>query len=187
MNIISLLKEEQRSYRISLEEDVQDSTGAAMVPVPGSSLAAKTLFPTSYPRNSKAVKLKQIPTTSMEEFLMKLQELQAQIAAEQQMQQQNEAFNLQKIIGRNFGHIVLGGAMSLPVSAGYHMSKEQPKYVPDTPVTITQRAVKAQDDLQKSAETEEPKSTSTINGLKSSQEKKDKPVDVIKDMLTPHL
>jgi GH24 family phage-related lysozyme (muramidase) len=184
MNIISILKEEQKQYRMSLLEDIQDSTGAAMVPVPGSSLAARTLFPTSYPRDAKKIKLKQIPTTSMEEFLMKLQELQAQMA--QQMQQQNEGVNL-NTIARNFGHVVLGGALSLPVTAAYHASKEIPKFVPNNPVTLTQRAIKQNAEINAQRETQTPQSPSTINKLKASEKKEDKPVDVVKDMLTPHL
>jgi hypothetical protein len=89
MNIVSVLKEEQKSYRMSLYEDIQDSSGAAMVPVPGSSQAQKTLFPTSYPRNSKPIKLKVLPMKTMEEFLMKLQLLQ-NMAAQQQAAQQPE-------------------------------------------------------------------------------------------------
>lgn len=90
MDVIALLKEEQKQYRMYLLEDIQDSSGAAVIATPGSSPAQKTLFPTSYPRHGTKIKLKVLPMKTMEDFLMKLQLLQnmaAQQGAENPLQQ----------------------------------------------------------------------------------------------------
>lgn len=91
MDIVKILKEEQREYNLSLLEDIQDSSGAAVQFSPGGkSPAAETLFPTSFPRNKTKIILKRIPTTSMEDFLMRLQLIQNMAAKEQQEQQPEE-------------------------------------------------------------------------------------------------
>lgn len=90
MDILKILKEEQKEYKLSLLEDIQDSSGAAVQFSPGGkSPAAQTLFPTAFPRNKTKITLKRIPTTSMENFLMKLQLIQ-NMSAKQQEQQPDE-------------------------------------------------------------------------------------------------
>jgi len=94
MDILKTLKEEQKEYRLTLLEDIQDRDGGAVTMIPGkSSPAAETLFPSSYPRDAKKIVLKRIPTTSMEDFLMRLQliqNMQAQQEAEAEQQPQDQ-------------------------------------------------------------------------------------------------
>jgi len=103
MNIISVLKEEQKEYRLLLQEDVQDNSGASMVPAPGTSASSQTLFPTSYPRGGKKLILKKLQQGSMErtiELIRMQQEMEARLLAKQQGQPnpQMEAFNIKQTI-----------------------------------------------------------------------------------------
>ena len=139
MNILSILKEEQSSYRkMLLEAEYQDTTGAAMVPTPGSTPASKSLYPTSFPRNGGIkFKLKFLKQRSMEETLQILQQIQQQEMQQQQLaQQQQQAQGQQQpqmeSVGKrtinNLKSFVLGSALALPVIGGYNAltNKEQP-------------------------------------------------------------
>jgi len=128
MNILSILKEEQSSYRkMLLEAEYQDTTGAAMVPTPGSTPASKSLYPTSFPRNGGVkFKLKFLKQRSMEETLQILQQIQ-----QQEMQQQQQQPQMESVVKRTINNLksfVLGSALALPVVAGYNAltNKEQP-------------------------------------------------------------
>ena len=93
MDIVSVLKEEQKEYRMSLLEDIQDSSGAAIIAMPAQTPARASISkPTSAPRNGKQIKLKLLQMKCMDDFLMKLQLMQ-NMAAQQQPEQppQDEA------------------------------------------------------------------------------------------------
>ena len=139
MNILSILKEEQSSYRkMLLEAEYQDTTGAAMVPTPGSTPASKSLYPTSFPRNGGVkFKLKFLKQRSMEETLQILQQIQQQEMQQQQLAQQQQQAQgqqqpqMESVVKRtinNLKHFVLGSALALPVVGGYNAltNKEQP-------------------------------------------------------------
>ena len=132
MNILSILKEEQSSYRkMLLEAEYQDTTGAAMVPTPGSTPASKSLYPTSFHRNGGIkFKLKFLKQRSMEETLQILQQIQQQEMQQQQAQgqQQPQMESVGKRTINNLKSFVLGSALALPVIGGYNAltNKEQP-------------------------------------------------------------
>ena len=102
MNILSILKEEQSSYRkMLLEAEYQDTTGAAMVPTPGSTPASKSLYPTSFPRNGGVkFKLKFLKQRSMEETLQILQQIQ-----QQEMQQQQQQPQMESVVKRTINNL----------------------------------------------------------------------------------
>ena len=132
MNILSIVKEEQSSYRkMLLEAEYQDTTGAAMVPTPGSTPASKSLYPTSFHRNGGIkFKLKFLKQRSMEETLQILQQIQQQEMQQQQAQgqQQPQMESVGKRTINNLKSFVLGSALALPVIGGYNAltNKEQP-------------------------------------------------------------
>ena len=199
MDILKTLKEEQKEYRNILLEDIQDRDGAAVTMTPdGKSPAAQTLFPTSYSRDAKKIILKRIPTTSMEDFLMKLQLLQnmqakqeaQQAQAEQQPDEQQVAANeeflndvrkflFEKKVINMFGPKTLSSLAALSVAGGIGLGgKAFEKSMGSTDTAITTKAPEKQtlkiNDLKKS--TEKPKET-----------KEEKPTNVVGDMLVPHL
>jgi hypothetical protein len=199
MDILKTLKEEQKEYRNILLEDIQDRDGAAVTMTPdGKSPAAQTLFPTSYSRDAKKILLKRIPTTSMEDFLMKLQLLQnmqakqeaKQAQAEQQPDEQQVAANeeflndvrkflFEKKVINMFGPKTLNSLAALSVAGGIGLGgKAFEKSMGSTDTAITTKAPEKQilkiNDLKKS--TEKPKET-----------KEEKPTNVVGDMLVPHL
>jgi GH24 family phage-related lysozyme (muramidase) len=97
MNIVSILKEEQKEYRMSLLEDIQDSSGAAVLSVPGLTPAqASVAKPTSASRESRSIKTKILKMKTMEEFLMKLQLIQNMQAQQEQQAQEQENQQVQQ-------------------------------------------------------------------------------------------
>jgi len=133
MNIISLLKEQQLEYQYIVETyDIssnQAGNSGAMVSTPGTSAASQTLYPTSEPRDKKLkFKLIRIPTTTMEDALIRLQMLRDM---QQQQLAQQEQPQMESVVKRtinNLKHFVLGSALALPVIAGYNAitNREQP-------------------------------------------------------------
>jgi GH24 family phage-related lysozyme (muramidase) len=202
MDILKTLKEEQKEYHLTLLEDIQDRDGGSVTMTPGkSSPAAETLFPTSYPRDAKKIILKRIPTTSMEDFLMRLQliqNMQAQQEAEQQEQQPDEeqvaaneeflnsvlTFLNEKKVFNMFGPKTMNTLAALSVAGGMGLgAKAFEKSVDSKDSPISSKS-----SLSKAPE----KQTLKINNLKKSTEKpveakEEKPTDVVGDMLVPHL
>lgn len=196
MDILKTLKEEQKEYRLTLLEDIQDNTGATVAMTPGkSSPAAETLFPTAYPRDSKKIVLKKIPTTSMEEFLMRLQliqNMQAQQQAEEQpqeeqseeQQQTNEEFlnNVREFLFEKksfniFGPKTLNSLAALSVAGGIGLAGKS--FEKSSEVEKKDNiAVRAQAPKQEVLK---------IKDLKQSEKVEEKPKDVVSDMLVPHL
>lgn len=193
MDLIALLKEEQTEYRMSLLEDIQDSSGASIQLSPGkSSPAASTLFPTSYPRNKKKVLLKRIPMTSMEDFLRKFQLIQNMVAQQQEQQPQEDQnqeqaneqflndvreFLFEKKVFNLFGPKTLNSLAALSVAGGIGLGGKAFEKNVDT--KVTQLSSKAPE-----------KQTLKINDLKKSEEpsvETKKQTDVISDMLVPQL
>jgi len=174
MNILSILKEEQSSYRkMLLEAEYQDTSGAAMVPTPGSTPASKSLYPTSFPRNGGVkFKLKYLKQGSMEETMQILQQLQQQeIQQQQQAQgQQPQMESVSKRTINNLKSFVLGSALALPAIGGYNAvaNKEQP-----IPPAIGSLSTAARQEV-KSPTVEAPK-----------EEKKK--LDIVGDKLVPYL
>jgi GH24 family phage-related lysozyme (muramidase) len=204
MDILKTLKEEQKEYKNTLLEDIQDRDGAAVTMSPeGKSPAAQTLFPTSYSRDAKKVLLKRIPTTSMEDFLMKLQLLQNMQAKQEAEQQQTEqqpdeqqvaaneeflnsvlTFLSEKKVINMFGPKTLNSLAALSVAGGIGLGArafEKSMDSKDSPITSKAPLSKAPE-----------KQTLKINNLKKSTEKpaeakEEKPTDVVGDILVPHL
>jgi GH24 family phage-related lysozyme (muramidase) len=203
MDILKTLKEEQKEYQLTLLEDIQDSSGASIAISPNkSSPSASTLFPTSYPRDKKKIILKRIPTTSMEDFLMKLQllqNMQAKQEAEQQAQQDqqsqeqqtNESFLFdvlhllnEKKVFNMFGPKTLNSLAALSVAGGIGLGGKAFEKSIDSKDNTTSSKVS----LSKAPE----KQTLKINDLKKSIEKpvetkEENPTDVVRDMLVPQL
>jgi|694.fasta_scaffold00093_19 GH24 family phage-related lysozyme (muramidase) len=202
MDILKTLKEEQKEYHLTLLEDIQDRDGGSVTMIPGkSSPAAETLFPTSYPRDAKKIILKRIPTTSMEEFLMRLQliqNMQAQQEAEQQEQQPDEeqvaaneeflnsvlTFLSEKKVFNMFGPKTMNTLAALSVAGGIGLGGKAFEKSIDSKDNPTSSKVS----LSKAPE----KQTLKINDLKKSTEKpveakEEKPTNVVGDLLVPHL
>ena len=184
MDILKTLKEEQKEYHLTLLEDIQDTSGGSVNMVPGKgSTAAETLFPTSYPRDAKKIILKRIPTTSMEDFLMRLQliqNMQAQQEAEQEPEQSEEqvaaneeflnsvlTFLSEKKTFNMFGPKTMNTLAALSVATGIGAAGKAFEKKDETP--------------QKQVSVEQP-----VEKTKPTQ-KEEKPVDVVNDMLVPHL
>lgn len=154
MDIVKILKEEQKEYKITLSEDIQDNSGAS-IQMTTQSNAASTLFPTAYARGEKKVPFKRIPTRTMEEFMLFLQQMQQQMQEmeqQQQMQQpqqQQEAFTISSL-KKGLGSLVLGGSLAMSPQAQSATEKPTP-----APAASTQQ--------------------------------EEKPVDVVNDLLVPHL
>ena len=133
MNIISLLKEQQLEYQYIIETYDSSSNQAGnsdpTVSTPGTSAASQTLYPTSEPRDKKLkFKLIRIPTTTMEDALIRLQMLRDM---QQQQLAQQEQPQMESVVKRtinNLKHFVLGSALALPVIGGYNAltNREQP-------------------------------------------------------------
>ena len=198
MDILKTLKEEQKEYRLTLLEDIQDKDGGSVTMIPGkSSPAAETLFPTSYPRDAKKIVLKRIPTTSMEDFLMRLQliqnmQAQQEAEAEQQPQDQEQVqaneqflndvreFLFEKKVFNMYGPKTLNSLAALSVAGGIGLGgKAFEKNVDTTKTPISIKAPVNKLEVLK------------IKDLKKSEKpveaKEEKPVDVVGDMLVPHL
>lgn len=199
MDILKTLKEEQKEYNLTLLEDIQDSSGSSINMTPdGKSPAAQTLFPTSYPRDSKKIVLKRIPTTSMEDFLMRLQliqnmQAQQQAQAEQQPQDQEQVqaneqflndvreFLSEKKVFNMFGPKTLNTLTALSVAGGIGLGGKAFEKSSD---------VEKKDNVEVRAQAPKQE-VLKIKDLKQSEKpveaKEEKPTDVVGDMLVPHL
>jgi len=195
MDILKTLKEEQKEYNLTLLEDIQDSSGSSINMTPdGKSTAAQTLFPTSYSRDSQKIILKKISTTSMEDFLMRLQliqNMQAQQQAEQQPQEEEQVqaneeflnnvfmFLSEKKSFNMFGPKVMNTLAALSVAGGIGLGgKAFEKNDSDKKkqtITIKSAQQTPASKLEVKAKEETP-----------SAEKKEE-VDVVGGMLVPHL
>lgn len=199
MDILKTLKEEQKEYRLTLLEDIQDRDGGAVTMIPGkSSPAAETLFPSSYPRDAKKIVLKRIPTTSMEDFLMRLQliqnmQAQQEAEAEQQPQDQEQVqaneqflndvreFLSEKKVFNMFGPKTLNTLAALSVAGGIGLGGKAFEKSSD---------VEKKDNVEVRAQAPKQE-VLKIKDLKQSEKpveaKEEKPTDVVGDMLVPHL
>jgi hypothetical protein len=99
MNILSILKEEQKEYKTLLLELVsggvaQDNSGASVIENPAKTPAQMSVAkPTSAPRQTPKIPFKVLPVGDLQKTikLLKLQELMRQAQALQQMQAQQQA------------------------------------------------------------------------------------------------
>jgi len=196
MDIIKILKEEQKEYKNALLEDIQDGSGSTVAMTPGSSVAGSTLFPTSYSRDSKKVILKRIPTTSMEDFMMRLQLIQ-NMQAQQQMEQESEEqpeepseeqvqaneqfltnvllFLSEKKSFNMFGPKTMNTLAALSVATGLGAGGS----------AIVNKLKPKSTQIKKTVSVEKEKEPKTKQTETETTEKK--PVSVVNDMLIPHL
>ncbi|NDB81696.1 MAG: hypothetical protein EB127_02955 [Alphaproteobacteria bacterium] len=145
MNILSILKEEQKEYKSLLFEGSvgQDNSGASVVTLPDSTPAKESISkPTSAPRQTPKLPFKLLQQGSLERTIALLQqqkELEQMIAMQQMMaaqggqpQPQMEEFNIKRTIA-NLRNMASVGALVASAALGANKSQTPPTPPPSTP------------------------------------------------------